>query len=344
MVTLVALIVWRTPSWLVFLIFIPFITLDGLYLSSALTKVPQGAWFTLLLAFILSSIFILWRYGKEQQWAAEAKDRLPPGRIVTKDTTGIERLHTAFGGGELTTIKGLGIFFDKAGDGVPTVYVQFLQKFEARPEVYVFLHMRALYVPVVPESEKYTVTTVQGIDNCYRITARHGYNEQIVTEDLGSRVYTQLRNYIVRSSNGFAPSQKPRAATINAGAGDLGESKPEPDNDNDNDADAAEVRSNFDPSSYPSLGLSGTNDGFTAASLQALDKAHSTQIVYLVGKAQLRILGPRSRSPNELVGTRAFRRVVLGVFLFLRENTRARVAAMRIPVEKLVEVGFVKDI
>jgi len=231
---------------------------------------------------------------------------------------------------------------------VPTVYSQFLQKFEARPEVYVFLHMRALYVPLVPESEKYTVTTVQGIDNCYRMTARHGYNEQIVTEDLGSRVYTQLRNYIVRSSNGFAPSEKPRAATtINAGAdaggaGDLGESKPEPDNDDD--AAATKVRSNFDPSSYPSLGLSGTNDGFTAASLQALDKAHSTQIVYLVGKAQLRVVGPRSRSLNELVGTRAFRRVVLRVFLFLRENTRARVAAMRIPVEKLVEVGFVKDI
>jgi KUP system potassium uptake protein len=35
--------------------------LDGLYLSSALTKVPDGAWFTLLLAILLASFFSLWR-------------------------------------------------------------------------------------------------------------------------------------------------------------------------------------------------------------------------------------------------------------------------------------------
>jgi KUP system potassium uptake protein len=34
----------------------------------------------------------------------------------------------------------------------------------------------------------------------------------------------------------------------------------------------------------------------------------------------------------------------LTIFLWLRDNTRAKVASMNIPVEKLVEVGFVKEI
>lgn len=51
MVTLVAILVWRIKPYFVFII----ACLDGKFLSSALTKVPDGAWFTMLLA----SLFIL---------------------------------------------------------------------------------------------------------------------------------------------------------------------------------------------------------------------------------------------------------------------------------------------
>jgi len=61
MVALVALIVWRINAVIVLSLFLVFACLDGAYMSAALTKVPTGAWFTILLAFILSTIFILWR-------------------------------------------------------------------------------------------------------------------------------------------------------------------------------------------------------------------------------------------------------------------------------------------
>jgi KUP system potassium uptake protein len=35
---------------------------------------------------------------------------------------------------------------------------------------------------------------------------------------------------------------------------------------------------------------------------------------------------------------------LLRIFIWIRENTRAKVASMRIPIDKLVEVGFVKEI
>ncbi len=52
MVALVALVVWRLPLVVVSPAYLIFGALNGLYLSSALTKIPDGAWFTLVLAFV----------------------------------------------------------------------------------------------------------------------------------------------------------------------------------------------------------------------------------------------------------------------------------------------------
>jgi KUP system potassium uptake protein len=38
------------------------------------------------------------------------------------------------------------------------------------------------------------------------------------------------------------------------------------------------------------------------------------------------------------------RSIILGTFLWMRENTRSKVQNLNIEVDRLVEVGFVKDI
>jgi KUP system potassium uptake protein len=85
MVSLAALIVWKRSPYLVFFPWLIIACMDGLYLSSSLEKVPDGAWFTLVLSAVLTSILILWRFGKEQQWQAEADDRFPTSHLVQKD-------------------------------------------------------------------------------------------------------------------------------------------------------------------------------------------------------------------------------------------------------------------
>lgn len=106
LVALVALIVWRVQWWLVLPVWFIFITLDGLFLSSAATKFIDGAWFTFALALILASFFILWRYGKEQQWASESKHRIQPGELMYKTPEGLTRLAEKFGGGDIYHFKG----------------------------------------------------------------------------------------------------------------------------------------------------------------------------------------------------------------------------------------------
>ncbi len=58
------------------------------------------------------------------------------------------------------------------------------------------------------------------------------------------------------------------------------------------------------------------------------------QTTYVVGKEQMKIRP----------GTNWVRWVVLGEFLWIRENSRTKMADLDIPFDHLVEVGFVKEI
>jgi KUP system potassium uptake protein len=43
-------------------------------------------------------------------------------------------------------------------------------------------------------------------------------------------------------------------------------------------------------------------------------------------------------------GTNVVRKVLLETFLFLRDNTRAKIASLKVPIDKVIEIGFVKEV
>lgn len=286
MVSLVALLKWKINFIIVIFFFLFFACLDAAYLSSALTKVPTGAWFTLMLAAILSCIFVLWRFGKEQQWSVEGEDRFQLSHFLTTTSSGEEKFTPSFGGGVVSKVNGVGIFFDKIGDKVPIVFTHFVKKFSARPEIIVFFHMRSLPTPSIPEAERYVIQRTS-IPGCYRMTVRRGYTDSIVSPDLGRMITEQLVLYITRGK-----------FSTESGTSSV-EHSPE-----------------------------------VQAELAILNKAAESQIVYVIGKEQMRIKK----------GTNIFRRALLMIFLFIRENSRTKMADMDIPYDDLVEVGFVKEI
>ena len=345
MVALVALIVWRLPLVVVIAFYLVFGSLDGVYLSSTLTKVPNGAWFTLALAVILSSVFVLWRFGKEQQWKAETEDRFPLSHLleydqadanITNNDDGLStslRLTSPFGGHKVTPIRGIGIFFDKIGQPAttPAVFIHFLEKFRAAPEVVVFFHLRPVHMPTIPPEERYTITRCSTgrsnepilstdetgnekeyspLPNCFRLVIRHGYMDVVVTSDLGLLVFEQLRNFVIKEAlSNRAPTQ-PQPLELPS--------------DKELSADATTVQPHSSTHSQKVV----------SARLTSLQSAWSSQVVYIVGKEQLRIKQP----------TGIFRRGLLSTFLWLRENSRTKMQSLNVGIEKLVEIGFVKEI
>lgn len=293
MVSLVAILVWKLPTYIVVPIWLVFACLDGAFLSSVYEKVPDGAWFTLLLAFILSCIFTLWRFGKECQWKAESQDELSPRALLHRSTitpstsTSSEpmALNSTFGGIPVSTVPGLGFFFDKSGNTelLPPSFAQFVIKFAARPAVVVLFNMRPLSVPTVSLADRYVITRVSDINSCYAVTLRHGYMDNVLYPGLAHDVIQQIELAIAR----------------------------------------------------------GRRDDATTAELNILRSSHNSGTVYVLGKETMKIDQSNMRVSSPQTYLRTW---LLWIFLWIRENSRTKLADLDIDADKVVEVGFVKKL
>lgn len=394
MVSLAAMFVWRINPYLVLLLWLPIACLDGLYLSSALTKVPDGAWFTLTLSGCLAALFILWRFGKEQQWAAEAADRFPTTHFVRKQADGTTKLTPNYGGNPVSTIKGLGIFFDKSGMTTPPVFSQFLVKLAAVPSVMVFFHLRSLETPSVPVEDRYSVSRL-ALPNCYRLVVRHGFSDVIINPDLAYLIRETIADFILhnleanppvamisgteneqgqeKDDNDKTKSNQPTVSTANVGKG-VNDNKLDSSNSSCPDDLAQESKEQqpkhitfqtpLAPSSPTTAATSATTATVAAvtnntnpvprsassaasSALATLDAAYNHQVLYIIGKSQLKVAShnaPGGTNNFKSSFSGLFRRVLLHVFLWLRENTRTKIASLNVSAESVFEVGFIRDI
>ena len=364
MVTLIALIVWKLSPLIVIIPWLVFASVDGLYLSSALTKVPDGAWFTLTLSGILACLFLLWRFGKENQWRAEAGDRFKPTQLVKKDEEGKLRLTDKWGGDALSAIRGFGVFFDKTGVLTPSVFTHFVSKFVSVPDVAVFFHLHPVETPSVAPEERYKVSHFTAVPGCYRLVIRHGFMDEVISPDLGALVYEQVRKFIIRQAcerlgvEGNRPAEKDGeetemedengngngevAAPDDPAASATNEST-SPSNSNAKTTPVSDREKEKQPASSPNPTSTWAprtplpvelRDDKVAAEVARLDRAYAAKVMYIVGKQQMRVDS----------GSSLWRRGLLSVFLWIRDNTRAKIANLRLAMDRVVEVGFIKEI
>ncbi|KAI1382009.1 potassium transporter [Hypoxylon crocopeplum] len=347
MVTLAALIVWRLSPYLVFLPWVFFATVDGLYLSSALTKVPDGAWFTITISGILTCIFLLWRFGKENQWHAEAEDRFRPAQLLHRTDNSPDSglvLTPRWGGGAVSRIRGFGIFFDKAGTLTPTVFTQFVSKFGTVPDAMVFFHLHPVESPSVPSSERYAISRIPAVPGCYRLVVRHGFMDEVITPDLAALIYDQVRNFVIQRATEDKGGETP-AARARAGAQedhDIGTDQASATSsgvDRHTNEDAHDMNTETDTvvtkQTEKNRAVLVLSNEVAKAELGRLDRAFASKVMYVVGKEQMRIKVHPASIP---------RRILLTTFLWIRDNTRAKIANLRLAMDRVVEVGFVKEI
>lgn len=332
MVTLVAILVWRIKPYFVFLPWLAIAAMDGAFLSSALVKVPDGAWFTILLATLLACIFILWRFGKEQQWFAEAEDRFPTTHFVKVLDDGHTQLTEKFGGKSLGSLDGFGIFFDKAGETTPIVFSQFIRKLVTAPEVIVFFHLRPLEVPSVAYENRYHVSRL-AMPNCYRLVVRHGYMDEVITPDLASLIYEKVRNHIVSRALDREGEKSSMLTATGVNAGNISDASKVNAKltsvEKDKDTSTSSSNLSAVQATSPSPSTSSTTSRLTA-----LERAFNHQVLYIMGKEQMKVK----------TGTNFVRMVLLRAFLFIRENTRTKIASLDVDRDRVIEVGFVKDV
>lgn len=339
LVTLIAVLVWRIKPYYILLPLLAIACMDGTFLSSALAKVPDGGWFTILLSCLLACVFILWRFGKEQQWKSEAEDLFTTTHFVKTNEHGKLVLTEKYGSRELSSMGGVGIFFDKEGNTTPIVFSQFIRKLVTAPEVMVFFHMQPSEKPTVPIEERYSVTRL-AIPNGYRLVVNYGFKDEVFTPDLSALIYDQVRHHIVtRAADRKRESVTASAAKPRRSSGILKNSNTL----SDASATHTDVSEKEDQSSLTvdrarkrSRQISSTSvaTNSTAARMEALDRAFKDEVLYIIGKEQMRVKE----------GTNIARSLLLKAFIVLRDNTRAKVQSLSVPTDKVIEVGFVKEV
>lgn len=149
--------------------------------------------------------------------------------------------------------------------------------------------------------------------------------DEVITPDLAALIYEQIRKSIVQRANATDPDEKLEDISPEMRAASRGSSSAVSENLSADDNEKGKRRQG---------GPAELADAKVREELARLDRAFATKVMYVVGKEQMKIK----------VNASIFRRLVLGTFLFIRDNTRAKIANLRLAMDRIVEVGFVKEI
>ncbi|KAK4349356.1 hypothetical protein RND71_032111 [Anisodus tanguticus] len=167
LITLVMIFVWQRNILLAtcFLLFFWFI--EGVYLSSAFIKIPQGGWVSLVLTFVFLFVMFVWHYGTRKKYNFDLHNKVPLKWLLGMGPSlGIVR------------VPGIGLVYSELATGVPSIFSHFLTNLPAFHSVLVFLCVKSVPVPYVSAEERFLIGRICPRPyRMYRCIVRYGYKE-----------------------------------------------------------------------------------------------------------------------------------------------------------------------
>ncbi|PGH15031.1 hypothetical protein AJ79_02713 [Helicocarpus griseus UAMH5409] len=329
LVALVSTIIWNVHVAIVMPIFLFFAVIDGLFVSAALYKVPSGGWFTVAMAAILSCTLLTWNYGEECQLEAERDDSSLARARVFADTSGTLFLHQASQNLAVKIIRGIGIFLVESDSNSPPVFDHFLRKFEASHEITVLLHIKHIPKYHIPSQDRIRVSETS-IRSVYRVTLRIGYGDTISWQSFEQSLVDELE-YLLSSTANSTTNTPPSEININIIPPE--EDEPQSSSRPLSPAPVPAASSNDIPMSDLSSHIKRKHQHPQSAQLH-LKSITQKPITYIIGRDKLYI-----KEESNFV-----RRAMLAVFVFVKNQQRTPLSQLKVPVDRLVEIGFSKAV
>ncbi|CAL5325547.1 unnamed protein product [Camellia sinensis] len=164
---LVGLFVWQRNIILVTAFLLLFGFIEGVYLSSALIKVPQGGWVSLVLSSVFLVIMCVWHYGTRKKYNFDLHNKVPLRWILgLGPSLGIVR------------VPGIGLIYSELATGVPAIFSHFVTNLPAFHTVLVFVCVKSVQVPYVSSEERFLIGRVCPRPyRMYRCIVRYGYKD-----------------------------------------------------------------------------------------------------------------------------------------------------------------------
>ncbi|KAH7833750.1 hypothetical protein Vadar_009347 [Vaccinium darrowii] len=340
LVTLVMLLIWQINIIIVLSFVVIFLGMELVFFSSVLGSVGDGSWIILVFAIVLFLIMYIWNYGSKLKYETEVKKKLSMDLMREL-------------GCNLGTIRapGIGLLYNELVKGVPAIFGHFLTTLPAVHSMIIFVCIKYVPVPVVPQSERFLFRRVCPKNyHIFRCIARYGYKdvrkeshqtfEQLLIESLEKFIRREAQERSLESDgDGDEDSDledeqsisrvlvAPNGSVYSLGVPLLDEFIKNTSQPISEASTSGEVK----PQEPPMDPIMSDQEDSLEKELSFIRKAKESGVVYLLGHGDI-----RARKESWFI-----KKLVINYFYaFLRKNCRRGVANLSVPHSQLIQVGM----
>lgn len=304
-----------------------------MYLSAVLSKIMEGGWLPLAFASIFLCVMYTWNYGSVLKYQSEVREKISMDFMLELGST-------------LGTVRvpGIGLLYNELVQGIPSIFGQFLLSLPAIHSTIVFVCIKYVPVPVVPQEERFLFRRVCPKDyHMFRCVARYGYKdvrkedhhafEQLLVDSLEKFLRMEAQDLALESNLNEAnfDSVSTRSRDSRVPASDGNEDLRTPLMHEERFDGAETSTSQATATALPSSVMSMDEDPSLEYELSALREAIDSGFTYLLAHGDVRA------KKNSFFLKKLF---INYFYAFLRRNCRAGAANMSVPHMNIVQVGM----
>ncbi|KAG6551062.1 hypothetical protein Mapa_007297 [Marchantia paleacea] len=337
--TLIAIMIWQVPLYFALPAYVVIGSVELLYFSSIMYKVPKGGWVPLVFVAIFFSIMYTWNYGRRMKYDYEVKNKVSLDWVLGLGSNlGVQR------------VPGIGLVYTELAQGVPTIFPHLISNLPAMHSILVLVCVKNLPVPNVLDEERFLIRRIGPKQfRMFRCAVRFGYRdvqerkthhfEQHLIQNLANFIMTEVINppdLTVALGQDVPDLQKGllaaeelegsiRASNIMRSARRISR---------DVDDEGEESASESDSLVVPDLASKSPRkiDAGVEEEIEFIDSSRHAGVVYLLGQTEIRARKSSSK----------FRRFLINhYYSALKRNCRKSTLALNIPHERLLQVGMI---
>ena len=165
MVAVLVLTVWKWPKWWSVPLIAVLLIVDGAYLASNVTKIPDGGWFPLLVGLVAFTFLTTWARGRHLMMLRLRESAMPIEVFIKSAATAATR------------VQGTAVFMTSSPEGVPHALLHNLKHNKVLHERILILTVIIDEVPYVDDEDRMEVRDLGC--NFYRMIMRYGFMQEI---------------------------------------------------------------------------------------------------------------------------------------------------------------------
>jgi KUP system potassium uptake protein len=191
---------WKWPLWAAVPLLALFYLVDLAYLGANLAKVPDGAWFPLLIGVIAFTFLTTWARGRKLLGAQMREIETPAETVIAA------AIRSA------TRVPGTAVFLTSQPEGVPHALQQNLKHNRVLHERSLFVRVAIADVPYVQPDEQVDVQDLG--HGFFRVTLQRGFMEEMNVPEVLARVQGIGAPLELRETSFFISRQTPLATNV----------------------------------------------------------------------------------------------------------------------------------